>query len=416
MNCFEITGKRRLSGEITVQGSKNSALPLIAACLLNKGKTVLHDCPDLSDVRAAVDILNCLGCTAEFDQGKVICNSYHANRHKIPEILMQKMRSSVIFLGSMISRFNQAELTYPGGCEIGARPIDIHLEAFKKLGIDIKECENSLNCLSKGILPQKIILPFPSVGATENIILATVLQKGRTIIENAAKEPEITDLQDFLNSMGACVQGAETGRILIDGTEKLNSVEYKVIPDRIVAATFMCACLATDGEMTLNNVNPKHLEAVTNILRKSGAKIEENETSVYIKRGKYFSGIGSIETDVYPAFPTDAQPPLTACMCLADGKTILREKIFESRFRHIPYLNNMGADIKVFGDTAQINGVKNLTGDMLTAHELRGGAALVIAALCAKGKSFVGNINYIDRGYEKLEETLKCLGADIKRL
>ena len=416
MNCFVIRGGKSLCGEVSVQGSKNSALPLIAACLLNKGKTVLYNCPDLSDVRAAVDILNCLGCDAKFDSGRVICNSKHANKHKIPEILMHKMRSSVIFLGSILSRFNKAELTYPGGCEIGARPIDIHIEALKKLGVDIKECENSLNCLSCGIIPGKIILPFPSVGATENIILATVLSKGRTIIENAAKEPEIVDLQDFLNTMGANVCGAETGRIVIDGTDNLKDTEYKVIPDRIVAATLMCACLATEGELTLNNVNNRHLDAVTNILRKSGAKIEENKNSLKIKRGKYFSGVGSIETDVYPAFPTDAQPPLTACMCLAEGKTVLREKIFEGRFRHIPYLNNMGADITVFGDTAQINGVKTLEGDMLTAHELRGGAALVIAGLGAKGTSIVGNVNYIDRGYEKLEKTLSSLGADIQRI
>lgn len=416
MNCFEITGGRRLCGEITVQGSKNSALPLIAACLLNKGKSVVHNCPDLSDVRAAVDILNCLGCDAYFDQGKVVCDATYANNHKIPEILMHKMRSSIIFLGSLISRFKKAELTYPGGCEIGARPIDIHLEALKKLGTEIEELENSLNCLSKGIIPDKIILPFPSVGATENIILATVVSKGRTIIENAAKEPEIVDLQGFLNTMGASVSGAETGRIVIDGTDSLKSTEYKVIPDRIAAATFMCACLATDGELTLNNVNNRHLDAVTNILRKSGAKIEESRNTLTIKRGKYFSGVGSIETDVYPAFPTDAQPPLTACICLAEGKTVLREKIFEGRFRHVPYLNNMGADISVFGDTAQINGVSFLQGDMLTAHELRGGAALVIAALGAKGKSIVGNINYIDRGYEKLEQTLKSAGADIHRI
>ena len=416
MNCFEIRGGRRLYGEITVQGSKNSALPLIAACLLNKGKTVLHNCPDLSDVRAAIDILNCLGCNASFDHGRVVCDARFADRHTIPEILMNKMRSSVIFLGSLLSRFGKAELTYPGGCEIGARPIDIHIEALKKLGVSIKECENSLNCLSKGIIPGRIVLPFPSVGATENIILATVLTKGRTIIKNAAKEPEIVDLQGFLNNMGASVYGAETGTITIDGTENLTSCEYKVIPDRIAAATFMCACLATDGQLTLKNVTNCHLDAITNILRKAGAKIDEDGNSLTIRRGKYFSGVGSIETDVYPAFPTDAQPPLTACMCIADGRTVLREKIFESRFRHIPYLNNMGADITVFGDTAQINGVKTLTGDMLTAHELRGGAALVIAGLCAKGKSIVGNVKYIDRGYEKLEEILKSAGADIQRI
>lgn len=416
MNCFKIRGGRRLCGEIRVQGSKNSALPLIAACLLNKGKSVLHDCPDLSDIRAAIDILNNLGCDAKFDSGTVICDSRFANNHVIPEFLMQKMRSSVIFLGSMLSRFGKAELTYPGGCEIGARPIDIHIEALKKLGVDIEECENSLKCLSEGIIPQKIILPFPSVGATENIILATALSKGRTIIENAAKEPEIVDLQGFLNSMGACVSGAESGTVIVDGTDCLKDTEYKVIPDRIAAATLMCACLATDGKLTLTGVNCQHLDAVTNALRKSGAKIEENQNSLTIKRGKYFSGIGSIETDVYPAFPTDAQPQLTACMCLANGKTILREKIFEYRFRHIPYLNNMGADITVFGDTAQINGVEGLKGDMLTAHELRGGAALVIAALCAKGESIVGNVNYIDRGYEQLEEVLRSIGADIRRI
>jgi len=416
MNCFVLSGGRKLHGEITVQGSKNAALPLIAACLLNKDKSVIHGCPDLSDVRAAVDILNCLGCKAEFKDGMVICDSSFADKHIIPEFLMNKMRSSVMFLGSMISNFKRAVLSYPGGCEIGARPIDIHIEALKKLGVDIFECENQLNCLTGGIRPQKIVLPFPSVGATENIMLATACSNGQTVIENAAKEPEIVDLQDFLNSMGADVSGVQSGRIVINGVGKLKSVEYKVIPDRIAAASFMCAALATDGNILLNNVRPEHLSAVTVALRKSGAKIEETKNSISVKRGKYFSGIGSLETEVYPAFPTDAQPLLTACMCLAEGKTVLREKIFTDRFRHVPYLNNMGADIKVFGDTAEINGVSGLRGDMLLAHELRGGAALVVAGLSAKGKSTVGNINYIDRGYEKLEETFKSLGADIQRV
>lgn len=416
MNCFALSGGTRLCGEITVQGSKNSALPLIAACLLNRGKSVIYGCPDLSDVRAAVDILNCLGCDASFNGGMVVCDSRFADKHIIPEFLMHKMRSSVIFLGSMISCFKKAVLSYPGGCEIGARPIDIHIEALKKLGVDIIECENHLNCLTSGIIPKKIVLPFPSVGATENIMLACCVSNGQTIIENAAKEPEIVDLEGFLNSMGAEISGAESGRIVINGADALKDTEYTVIPDRIAAATFMCAALATDGEVVLNNVRPDHLNAVTYALRKSGAKIEETKNSVSVKRGKYFSGIGSLETEVYPAFPTDAQPVLTACMCLAEGKTVLREKIFTDRFRHIPYLNNMGADIKVFGDTAEINGVSNLKGDMLLAHELRGGAALVIAGLSAKGKSTVGNINFIDRGYEKLELTFKKLGADIQRV
>lgn len=416
MNCFALSGGKPLCGEITVQGSKNSALPLIAACLLNKGKCVIHDCPDLSDVRAAINILNCLGCDASFKNGIVVCNSGFADKHVIPEYLMNKMRSSVIFLGSMISNMKKAVLSYPGGCEIGARPIDIHIESLKKLGVDILECENHLTCLTKGIVPEKIVLPFPSVGATENIMLVATVSNGQTIIENAAKEPEIVDLQGFLNSMGADITGAETGRIIINGVGSLTDTEYKVIPDRIAAATFMCAALATDGEVVLNNVRCDHLDAVTNALRKSGAKIEELKTSMSVKRGKYFSGIGSLETEVYPAFPTDAQPVLTACLALADGKTVLREKIFTDRFRHVPYMNNMGADIKVFGDTAEINGVSSLEGDMLLAHELRGGAALVIAGLCAKGKSTVGNIHFIDRGYERLEKTFISLGADIKRV
>ncbi len=416
MNCFVMSGGRRLEGEITVQGAKNSALPLIAACLLNKGKCVIHDCPDLSDVRAAVDILKCLGCDAKYSDNTVICNSEHANKHVVPEYLMNKMRSSVIFLGSMISNMKKAILSYPGGCEIGARPIDIHIESLKKLGVDILECENHLTCLANGIVPCKIVLPFPSVGATENIMLATAVSNGKTIIENAAKEPEIVDLQNFLNSMGAHIFGAETGTIQIDGADELFNTEYTVIPDRIAAATFMCSALATDGEIVLNNVRCDHLDAVINALRKSGAQIHTDTTQLSIKRGKYFSGIGSLETEVYPAFPTDAQPVLTAALSVADGKTVLREKIFTDRFRHVPYMNNMGADIKVFGDTAEINGVESLNGDMLLAHELRGGAALVIAGLCAKGRSTVGNIQFIDRGYEKLENTFKRLGADIQRI
>jgi len=416
MNCFAIRGGKRLCGELTGQGSKNSTLPLIAACLLNKGKTVLHGCPDLSDVRTAVSILQALGCKASFDNGKVICDARFANRHKIPEYLMSRMRASVVFSGSLLSRFKRTEITYPGGCRIGCRPIDIHIDAFKELGVDIKECENSIKCLSDGIIPKEITLPFPSVGATENIILAATLAKGKTIIENAAKEPEIVDLQNFLNNAGASVSGAESGRIVIEGVEALNDSEYTVIPDRIAAATYMCACLTTDGDITLNNVNHNHLSAIIEALRKTGADIQVRENSIKIKRGCGFNGAGILETDVYPAFPTDAQPLLMACVCTAEGETVLREKIFENRFLHVPHLNKMGARITVSEDTAKIKGVESLTGDTLTAGELRGGAALMIAALGAEGDSIIENTHYIDRGYEKPEDVLKSLGADIKRM
>ncbi|MBO5453947.1 MAG: UDP-N-acetylglucosamine 1-carboxyvinyltransferase [Clostridia bacterium] len=416
MDRLIINGKRCLKGEVKVQGAKNAVLPILAASILSKGKCTLMNSPALSDVSVASDILEFLGCDVQFSHNTVTVDSSGADKYIIPATLMEKMRSSVMFLGAVISRFRKAVITQPGGCDLGSRPIDIHIKALRQLGVEIQEEQGIILCFCDEIKPCKITLDFPSVGATENVMLASCISKGTTVLVNAAREPEIVDLQNFVNAMGGKISGAGTNEIVIEGVKELKGCTYCVMPDRIATATYLCACALCGGEIALKGAAYEHIKSVTDVLIYSGCDIKTygNDVIVLKSQGK-LSAKPLIETAVYPGFPTDAQPVITACMCCAEGKSVVRENIFSDRFRYCSQLKKMGADINIVGTGAFINGTESLFGADVEAMELRGGAALVLAGLKAEGKTTVTNVNYIDRGYEKIEKVFSGLGADIRR-
>lgn len=415
MSAYIINGGNYLSGEIRIGGAKNSVLPIMAASLLNLSETVLLDCPRISDVDISVEILKRLGCKVFRDETTAVIDSSDINNFEIPLELMNKMRSSFIFLGAMLAVGGKAVCGYPGGCELGARPIDMHLKAFKKLGVRIKEQGGYISCDSSHFKACKVALDFPSVGATENIMLLACKQKGTTTIINAAREPEISDLQNFLNSMGAKISGAGSNKIKIEGVASLKSVKKRIMPDRIVAATMMFAACISGGNITLKNVNCSHIESVILLLQGCGADIYTHGDSLDIICSKRLRFSDTLFTMPYPGFPTDAQAQAVAAFSTMEGTSIVKETIFENRFNHASELKKMGADITVDDRIAVIKGVKRLSGAHVYAPDLRGGAALVIAALGAEGTTVVDNIHYIDRGYEQLDKMLSALGGDIKR-
>lgn len=415
MNSFLIEGGTPLCGSIKIQGAKNSVLPILAGSLLCSGETVLHNCPDITDVDASVRILKCLGCSAEFSAGTLIVSSENFSCYTIPEKLMREMRSSIIFLGAMLAKCGRAVAYYPGGCELGPRPIDLHLKAFSKMGVKITENHGFINCSAQKLRGAKIHLDFPSVGATENIMLLATLAKGRTTIINCAKEPEIVDLQNFLNKMGANISGAGGGTIVIDGVKHLNPVEHTILPDRIVAATYLIAGAITKGDVTVQNVVPEHLSLMLSILEECGCDVSVSGTSVRVLQKERPRPVDYVRTMPYPGFPTDMQPQLLAYLSLSSGTSILTETVFESRFSHAEELLRMGADIKVDGHTAIIKGVPKLYGLAVRSMDLRGGAALALAGLAAEGETIVCDTSHIDRGYECFEGSLKSIGANIKR-
>ncbi|MBE7060667.1 MAG: UDP-N-acetylglucosamine 1-carboxyvinyltransferase [Ruminococcaceae bacterium] len=415
MSAYIINGGNYLSGEIRIGGAKNSVLPIMAASLLNLSETVLLDCPRISDVDISVEILKRLGCKVFRDETTAVIDSSDINNFEIPLELMNKMRSSFIFLGAMLAVGGKAVCGYPGGCELGARPIDMHLKAFKKLGVRIKEQGGYISCDSSHFKACKVALDFPSVGATENIMLLACKQKGTTTIINAAREPEISDLQNFLNSMGAKISGAGSNKIKIEGVASLKSVKKRIMPDRIVAATMMFAACISGGNITLKNVNCSHIESVILLLQGCGADIYTHGDSLDIICSKRLRFSDTLCTMPYPGFPTDAQAQAVAAFSTMEGTSIVKETIFENRFNHASELKKMGADITVDDRIAVIKGVKRLSGAHVYAPDLRGGAALVIAALGADGTTVVDNIHYIDRGYEQLDKMLSALGGDIKR-
>ncbi|MBE7052958.1 MAG: UDP-N-acetylglucosamine 1-carboxyvinyltransferase [Ruminococcaceae bacterium] len=416
MEYIKINGGNTLHGNAYVQGSKNAVLPILAATILSGKTSKIHNCPKLSDVKMTVEILKFLGCDILVSGNKITVNSSNITTDFIPYEMMKKLRSSIIFLGAILSRQKSASLSFPGGCEIGLRPIDIHLKSLKMLGVDIKEEHGYLNCRLDKLKPGKIHLDFPSVGATENIMLISAISNGTTTIINAAKEPEICDLQNFLNKMGAKIKGAGTSVIVIEGVSKLNECEHTIIPDRIVASTYLSAAMITGGSVIVENVIPNHFGAVTSVFEQCGAKVETFKNSLYLKAPKKIRRVNLVRTSPYPGFPTDAQPVIVSVLSKADGVSIVKENIFENRFKHTSELIKMGADIRIEDRIAIINGVKELTGAQLFASDLRSGAALVVAALCANGQSQVYNLNFIDRGYENLVDVLKNLGADIERI
>lgn len=416
MEKLIINGANRLGGEISVHGAKNSVLPILAATLLIKGECIIHNVPKLADVDASIKILEYLGVKVKKESNTVAVDASLITKNHIPEEMMREMRSSIIFLGSLLSRVKEASLCYPGGCDIGVRPIDLHISSLKKLGAVITENGNCISCKASGFHGSKIILTFPSVGATENIIISSVLAKGKTTIINAAREPEISDLAAFLNSCGAKIFGAGEGTIEIEGVEHLHPAEHTIIPDRIVAATYMSIAAINCKELIIKDIKANHLSPVFPIFMDMGCKLFVDSGNLKLISPGRIKRVKNINTMPYPGFPTDCQAIVMAALTKAKGTTIIKESIFESRFKHISELNRFGADIAVNDRIAVVNGVKNLYGANVYCTDLRGGAALVIAGLAAEGVTAIGDIYHIDRGYENIENSLKQIGADISRI
>ena len=416
MSYFEIIGGRRLEGKVAASGAKNSVLPILAAALLTQGETTLSRCPRITDVDAAVRILSHLGAKVKREGGVLTLDASGGISSEIPEALMREMRSSVIFLGAILSRTGEATVTSPGGCEIGLRPIDLHLDAMKRLGAEITQEGGKLLCKAKnGLKGARIYLSFPSVGATENAMIAAVRAEGETRICNAAAEPEISDLADFLNACGAKVSGAGSGEIRVEGVRRLHGASHTVIPDRIEAATYLLVPAVTGGDVTVTGVIPAHLSPVLDLLERMGAEVASQGESVRVRVSSRLKNAGTVRTLPYPGFPTDVQAPVAAAMGLGKGNAAIVETIFESRFRYAAELERFGAKIRVFDRTAFIEGVERYRPARATGPDLRGGAALVLAALAAPGQSTVDGIHHIDRGYEEMERRLSDLGARIQR-
>ncbi|MGN0567550.1 MAG: UDP-N-acetylglucosamine 1-carboxyvinyltransferase [Acutalibacteraceae bacterium] len=416
MDIIRITGSKKLEGEVQLQGSKNSALPILAACVSVNGISVIHNCPSLTDVDAAVKILEYLGCRVTRRESALVIDSSDIKRSDIPQHLMHEMRSSIVFLAPLLSRFGSACVSTPGGCEIGLRPIDLHLNAMRKMGAVIEEESGILSCsCPNGLSGAKIVLSFPSVGATENIMIAAATAKGTTVLVNAAREPEIRDLAVYLNSCGAKIKGAGEGTIVIEGVESLHGTEHSVIPDRIVASTFMAAAAATGGKVLIKGVVPSHITPVISAFEEAGCRVDSGASRLYICAPKRLGRVQNIRTMPYPGFPTDSQAIVMAMLCTADGTSMLIENIFENRFRHVQELRKLGAKIDVEGRVAVVEGVESLKAAHVYAPDLRGGAALIVAGLAAQGVTEIENVRLIDRGWQDIEKSLSALGADIVR-
>ena len=416
MESIVIRGGRPLEGTLRVQGSKNSSLPILAACVLVDGVCELSNCPVLTDVAAAAEILRCLGCKVTRRGDTLTVDARGVSNDRIPASLMHEMRSSIVFLGAMLSRLGSARLCAPGGCEIGARPIDLHLSALRALGVCVSECDGTLDCrVEKRLRGTVIRLPFPSVGATENVILASVFAEGRTVICGAAREPEIEDLAQFLNACGCRVSIGEAGTVVIDGVKRAHDARHTVIPDRIAALGYLAATAACGGDVTLTQAAPAHFCSADCVFRQAGCRLSVTPDTVRIRSDGRLRAVRTVRTLPYPGFPTDAQAAVMAMLCAAQGTSVMVETIFERRFNHVPELIRMGANIRTNGNVAVIDGVLRLHGAAVRAFDLRAGGALVAAALSAEGVSTITGVHHIDRGYEHLEDNLRTLGADIER-
>jgi len=414
MGTYLINGGNKLFGEILLQGSKNSSLPIIAASILIDGMTIIDKCPAISDTLAMKELLGALGCDVSRDKNIMKIDSRTCNKDEIPEELMKEIRSSIVLMGPMLARHGRVKLTHPGGCEIGARPIDLHLNGLRHLGAQITERHGYIICEAKKLKGAEIDLDFPSVGATENIMLAATLADGVTIIRNAAREPEIIELQTFLNKAGAQIEGAGSNVIKIKGVNKLYDVSYEVSGDRIVAGTYLCAAAITGGEIIIKGIIPEALRSTLHKLRETACNIKIlNKDEIKIKAPERLKAV-NIKTMPFPGFPTDMQSQMVTILSLAQGTSIIMENIFENRFKYISELTKMGANITVEGKAAIIAGVDSITGATVEAKELRGGASLVLAGLAAEGITKVNGTHYIERGYENFVENLIKIGADIK--
>ncbi len=415
MKEYIINGGQPLDGALEIKGAKNSILPLMAASILTDEITVLHNCPNISDVDSMINILEGLGSKIIRSGRDVIIDNSMTDKSEIPASLAKELRSSVFLLGSLLSRHKKAKVAYPGGCDIGLRPIDIHITGLRELGIEIQEQGGYILCNCLNAKSADIVLDLPSVGATENLMLASVFIKGKTVIRNCAKEPEIVDLQKFLNTMGAKIRGAGSSVIVVEGVDKLHGIEYTPIPDRIVAGTYLIAAAMCGGNVELSGVNPEHISSLISKLSKTTCKLHIKNDRILIRSKGRQKSLECIETMYYPGFPTDLQSQIMAMQTVSRGTSVIVENIFETRFKTASQLKKLGADITIKGRVAVIRGVKALIGAEVAASDLRGGASLVLAGLVAKGTSIVKDIHYIDRGYEDLSVELQKLGANVRR-
>ena len=416
MEKFLIRGEKKLFGSVKVDGSKNAFLPILAASVLCDGEIELSNFVDIADVRSMCDILSILGISTKIDTGKIYIDTRRVQNAKITHDFTKKVRASIFLLGAMLGKFREAVIAYPGGCKIGARPIDIHLKGFIDLGAKIIERHGYIYCHGQNMKAGEIALSFPSVGATESLMMCACTLDGITTIKNVAKEPEIVDLQNFLNAMGAKVHGAGTNTLEIEGVKNFHSAKYAVMPDRIVAGTYLLATAACGGDVLLKGALPEHNEALLSFLRQTACQIETMDDKIRLKADKRLSSINQISTGPFPLFPTDLQPQMMVLQSVSDGTCDLTENVFENRFGLVPELVKMGAKISVCGKVAHIVGVDKLYGADVYASDLRAGASLIVAGMLAEGYTTIYNTDYVDRGYEKIEEKLKFLGADIQRI
>lgn len=417
MSKFIIKGGENLNGEVDISSAKNAVLPIIAATILSSGKCIIENCPMLLDVFVIVDLLKALGAQVDIDllNNKLEIDTSNITCTNIDSDLVRKMRGSFFIMGPMISRFGKVKMSLPGGCNIGTRPVDLHLKGFKALGVNIDIDHGHVEASTNKLLGSKIYLDFPSVGATENIIMASVFAEGETIIENAAEEPEVADLSNFLNKMGADISGIGTDMITIRGVKELKGTTYKPIYDRIEVGTFMIAAAISKSVIKINGINEEHIKPIIAKLAEMGVCMEKDDNSLIVDGRRKLKPV-DIKTMPYPGFPTDMQPQIMALLCSVEGTSVITETIFENRFMHVAEMSRMGANIKIDGRSAIINGGNGFTGCSVKATDLRAGAALILLALATEGKTEISDIYHIDRGYVNIEKKLQKLGADIKRV
>ncbi|MCI8830842.1 MAG: UDP-N-acetylglucosamine 1-carboxyvinyltransferase [Lachnospiraceae bacterium] len=416
MEQYIMEGGNPLVGEVTIGGAKNAALGILTAAIMTDDDVLIENLPDVRDINVMLEAIEEIGATVNrVDRHMVKINASSINEISVDDEYIRKIRASYYFIGALLGKYRSAQVPLPGGCNIGSRPIDQHLKGFRALGADVKIESGAVRVHADNLKGSHIYLDVVSVGATINIMMAAALAEGMTILENVAKEPHVVDVANFLNSMGANIKGAGTDTIRIRGVKRLHGTEYSIIPDQIEAGTFMCAAAITRGDIMVKNVIPKHLEAITAKLLEAGCEVSEFDDAVRVV-GKPVQRHTDIKTLPYPGFPTDMQPQMAVVLALAEGTSMVTESIFENRFKYVDELTRMGGNIKVEGSVAVIDGVKRLTGAHLNAPDLRAGAALVLAGLAAQGTTEIDEIGYIQRGYERFEEKLQGLGAEIKKV
>jgi len=414
MDKFIVNGGNQISGKVDISGAKNAVLPLMTAALLVDGKTTINSVPDLRDTRTMIRLLEIIGADVTFKDNSMSINASKINNLEAPYDLVKTMRASFYVLGPLLARFGEVRVSLPGGCAWGPRPVDFHLKGLEKLGAKISLESGYILAKAKHLYGNKICFDFPSVGATGNILMASVLAKGETCIENAAKEPEIVQLCEVLNDMGASISGIGSDKLIIDGVDNLDSIDIDVIPDRIEAGTYLIAG-AVMGDITLNNCSPKHLENFIDKLKLAGANISSTENSISINKIDSINPV-DVTTEVYPGFPTDLQAQWMVFMSVANGRSSVIDTVYHDRFTHIPELNRLGADIRLNENKAEINGVKKLIGAQVMSTDIRASAALILGAIIAKGRTEISRVYHIDRGYDSIEKKFKSLGVDIVRI